>query len=215
MPQYLGDPAGDQLGPLALTALGLLVLLCVASVWWARWDGNNLLHRQVRRRLGSSIAVWCVAESAVILWRTLGFEDPRLIPYGGMLLGMLLLGYAAWYLSYRAPIDQRTYTSLKDRIEHGPVPAALRVERSENRGTMGLAELMTIVGAGVFYFAMFPSTDHALHWVALAIGGAWGYSVGLVSSAGRGVTTLAWRAAERKKPQHRQRTARKSRRESR
>ncbi len=211
MPQYLGDPASEQLGPLALTALGLLVLLCITSIWWARRPGNNLLHRQVRYRLGSSIAVWCVAESVVILWRTLGFGDPRLIPYGGMLLGMLLLGYAAWYLTYRAPIDQRTYTSLKDRIEHGPVPAALRLERSENRGTRGLAELMTVVGAGVFYFAMFPSTDHALHQVALAIGGAWGYSVGLVSSAGRGATALAWRAAERKKPQPHRRTPRKSR----
>ncbi len=98
----------------------------------------------------------------------------------------MLLRYAAWYLNYRAPVDQRTYMSLKDRIEHGPVPAALRGERSQTRGTMGFAELMTVVGAGVFYFAMFPSTDHALHWVALAIGGAWGYSVGLVSSAGRG-----------------------------
>lgn len=38
---------------------------------------------------------------------------------------------------------------------------------------------------------MYPSTDHALHWVMIFLGGILGYGVGLMLIAGRSASTLA------------------------
>lgn len=195
---YLFTAPPARLTPLALAVLGFLAATFLASLWWGHSRAKNLLQAQVRRRLGQGIATWAAIESALILWRLLDMGDPRLIPIVGLALGVLLGGYELWFTVWQLPHLQRRFDRLREELAAPYARKRLGGSKSDSSSASSWPMIGGGIGALALWLAMFPSVDHALHWVMVFLGGALGYSVGQALTAGHGVYTLAYRAADPK-----------------
>jgi len=178
--------------------LGLLATIFIASLWWSGYGAENLLQAQAHRRLGRGIATWAVIESILTLWRLLGMGDPRLIPAFGLLLGVLLVGYAVWFMIWRLPRLQRQFDRLRQELAAPYGRKRLGGAKMDGSSSSSWPLAGGGVGALALWLTMVPSVDHALHWVMIFFGGALGYSVAQALTAGQGIYTLAYRAAEPK-----------------
>lgn len=193
---YLTSAPNVGLGPLALIALALLAVSAVAGIGWSHRPANDALHDQVRARLGTAIATWSSAEIGLVMWRFAGMGDARLIAYLGILVWAAMVAYAGWYVAIRVPRNYKMFEQLRERFNEGNIPRAMRGgTRVEDRLSPGWAQAGAGIGAIVLYLSMFLSTDHALHWLMILVGALLGYSIGLVLTAGRGISALAWRQA--------------------
>ena len=196
--RYLVSAPPARLTPLALAVLGLLTAIFLVSLWWSRSSAANVLQAQVRRRLGQSIATWAAVESVVILWRLLDMGDPRLIPDLGLVLGSLLVAYALWFTLWQLPHLQRRFDRLREELAAPYARKRLGAGWADSSSASSWPMIGGGIGALALWLVMFPSVDHALHWVMIFLGGVLGYSVGQALTAGHGIYTLASRASEAK-----------------
>lgn len=190
---YLLSPSPSRVDPAALVIASVLTMTLVVVLYRARRPRENCLDEQVYARLSAGVAVWSVVEIVLVLWSMLGMGDPRLIPALGLLIGLLLLTYNTWYISWRLPTVRQEFDRLRAQLEAPYAQKQLRNTPPAQRSSSGWPAMAAGIGALILWLALFPSADHALHWLMISGGAALGYSVGLTLTAGSGVFTLAHR----------------------